>query len=195
MRPILVGLLCVFFLGTVWSYARLSNWLTPTQPEYQFKVAAGDYSIQLTTNYDLVASGENQVIVRLNGQEVYGSPDKVVAGVTLTIGGLPVRAGENYVFAEVAGSQKDAQQQIDGAAAFLLSDEKDDASNTSTSKTETHPKSNPEKKLFRFVRVQIFRDGIPVSGGDVTTHLDSRDVAISEVFFSAFESNDVPSDH
>lgn len=195
MRPILVGLLCVFFLGTVWSYARFANWLTPTQPDYQFEVAAGDYSIQLTTNYDLATSGEDQVIIRLNGKEVYGSPDSLVAGITLTIKGLPVRVGENHVFAEVAASQKDSQQQMDVAAAFLLSDEKHDADNSSESKTNTNPKSNPQKKVFRFVRVQIFRDGIPVSGGDITTHLDSHDVAISEIFFSAFKTNKIPDDH
>lgn len=191
MRPILVGLLCVFFLGTVWSYARLSSWLTPTQPDYQFEIATGDYSIQITTNYDLARSGENQVIARLNGKEVYGSPEGVVAGVTVTIRGLPVRAGENHLFVEVPASPQDSQQQIDRAAAFLLSDEANDASNSSASKTE----ANSQKKIFRFVRVQIFRDGIPVSGGDLTTHLDTRDVAISEIFFFAFESNKIPTDH
>ena len=192
MRPILVGLLCVFFLGTVWSYARLSSWLTPTQPDYQFEVATGDYSIQITTNYDLASSGENQLIARLNGEEVYGSPEGVVAGVPVTIRGLPVRAGENHLFVEVPASQQDAQKQIDRAAAFLLSDEKNDSS---ASKTEKNPKSNSQKKVFRFVRVQIFRDGIPVFGGDLTTHLDSRDVAISEIFFFAFKTDKIPTDH
>ena len=95
------------------------------------------------------------------------------------------------MFVEVPASPQDSQQQIDRAAAFLLSDEANDASNSSASKTE----ANSEKKIFRFVRVQIFRDGIPVSGGDLTTHLDTLDVAISEIFFFAFESNKIPTDH
>lgn len=179
MRPFLVSLLGIFFIGTVATYARIANWLAPSQPVYQFQNASGDYSIKVTTNYDL-ANSENNLLVRLNGKVVLSSNEKMDEGVPIRLNNLPIRVGENFLYVETAAPKKQAQEKLDNAAAFLLGEPADE---------------EPQKLDFQFVRVQIFRDGIPVTDGDVTTHLDSRDLSITEIFFSAFESQPEKDDH
>lgn len=179
MRPVLVSLLCIFFIGTVATYARIADWLAPSQPVYQFQNAAGDYSVKVTTNYDL-ANRENNVLLRLNGEVLLSSNKQIEEGVPLRLNNLPIRVGENFLYVEVAAPKKATQEKLDSAAAFLLGSPVDE---------------EPQKLKFQFVRVQIFRDGIPVTDGDVTTHLDSKDFAITEIFFSAFESPSTRVDH
>lgn len=183
MRPLLVMVLGVVSLGTVWTYGRIATYLAPPPPSFEVELAEGNYTATITFSYSLPAGAEN-LLVRLNGETTLALESEIKANVPIRLEYLKVRAGSNIFFFAASGPKIDEVQKQTAAESFLLGDQTN----------ESDPEKDDEA-IHRFVRLQILRDGSPVSGGEQTIHLDSKSSIVGEIEFSAFQKTDSGHDH
>jgi len=181
IRPILTLGLCSVFMGTVWGYSLISNWLAPDPPDYSFERANGAYSIKLLSNFDLPAQSDNVTII-LNGESIFLSDSELVAGKPIELDGMAIRLGSNQLFTQLKAPPRSTEQRMSSIAQFL-----DDEADTSQEQNTSN--------VFQCVRIQIFRDGQPVTGADITTHVDSRAWVTSELSFPAFKGDQTELSH
>jgi len=183
MRSLLVAVLCFIFVGVVWGYARISVWLAPPSPTFQYELAEGNYSVSICSNFDVPKGNQANLVVRLNGKEILASQNSIESGIDTRLDNLSIRQGENLLFVSVKAPDQSLDKKLIGAASFLL-----DGDDEGTAPTSNDGVDSKASKVidFQFVRVQIFRDGAAVRNGDTTTHLDSQNEAIVELVFTAF---------
>lgn len=177
MRFLALVVLWTVILGTVWTYSRISDSLQPSQPDRESREASGVFDIHVTPSFQISGQDNPQLIVTLNGEEIHRTNQAIMAGKPIVIGNTPVLAGENRVFIQVGPLPLTETEKDQAAEAFLLGDEE------SASRSE-----------FVCVRLQIFRDGIRIPGGDFTEHADGRsEITMERKFFvSSAELSPVP---
>lgn len=167
MRPFLVFILTFACLGTVWSYSRISKWLSPPPPELITEAAQGHFSLQIQLSFDQASSAEENLVVVLNGKTIHHSNLKLTASTLTELETVPVTGGENHLHVSVKSPVLSKAQRQKNAESFLL-----DNVDTTLS------------PHFQCCRVQVFRDGIRIPGGDLTAHADGKSVIIIDGKFS-----------
>lgn len=161
MRPFLVIILAFTCLGTVWSYSRISKWLSPPPPEFMSEAAQGHFSLRIQLSFDQTAVSQENLVVLLNGKTIHHSNQKITAGTMIELETVPVISGENSLHVSVKAPLLENEQREKEAESFLLD-------NLATTTLPT----------FLCCRVQVFRDGVRIPGGDLTVHADGKPVII-----------------
>lgn len=177
MRPFLVLVIGVVCLGTVWTYARISEWLKPGAPQNVSVAAAGHYSLKIRFSYDQSGVSDDNLVVRLNGQQVFAKQEPNTSAEEVIIDELPVKLGENRLFVSAQSEQLSKEQQQQNAEAFLLG--QDDRTKTA----------------MICIRVQVFKDSLQVPGGDFTTHADGQSLIILDEQFDVAPADSSTTTH
>ncbi|MEC9094021.1 MAG: hypothetical protein VX438_15030 [Planctomycetota bacterium] len=178
MRPFLVLLLMLVFLGTVATYAWISNWLKPASPVHATQQADGDYSLKIQISFDQTVDSQDNLKVLLNGTRVFTTKNRIPSSEVIELQDLPVRLGKNRLHVSLNTPSFTYHQRVKTAESFLL-DEPLKATNNG----------------FRCCRVQIFHNGGRLPGGDFTVHADGKPQIIVDATFNVADSQSHPHSH